>query len=82
MTYYSSEWLSGLKRRSAKPNFVGSNPTSDSNAGVTQLVEYCPSKSDVVGSNPITRSNLTHVIKLFKFDTSSIYTTLEYTFRK
>lgn len=39
----------------------GSNPFNVTNlkyAGVAQLVERCPSKSDVVGSSPITRSKL------------------------
>ena len=33
-------------------------PKHNFNASVAQLVERCPSKSVVVGSNPITRSNL------------------------
>ena len=35
------------------------------NAGVAQLVERQPSKLNVAGSNPVSRSNLTSVIRLW-----------------
>lgn len=37
--YYVGVAESGLKRRIANPNSVGSNPTTNSKAGIAQLVE-------------------------------------------
>ena len=38
---------------------VGSKPTwTTKYARITQLVECCPSKSDVAGSSPVSRSNI------------------------
>ena len=43
----------------------GSTPCAYANyAGVAQLVERGPSKSDVAGSTPVTRSILASVVKL------------------
>jgi hypothetical protein len=47
------EWFS---HRSAKPNYVGSNPTADSRAGLAQTVEQLFCKQHVVGATPTTGS--------------------------
>ena len=65
------EWPKGADCKSAGYVFDGSNPSPStgealkgqeaSNAGVAQLVERQPSKLNVAGSNPVSRSPATAV---------------------
>ena|GEM_PF-3850622 len=48
----------GADCKSAGLAYVGSNPTPSTRAGVAQLVERQPSKLNVAGSNPVSRSKL------------------------
>jgi hypothetical protein len=70
------EWPKGTDCKSVVSDFEGSNPSpstsvcsgrsSVTTAGVAQLVELQPSKLDVAGSRPVSRSkwNLAHVAQL------------------
>ena len=54
------EWPKGADCKSAGYAFDGSNPSpSTASAGVAQLVERQPSKLNVAGSNPVSRSTTT-----------------------
>ena len=61
----------GTDCKSVATGFEGSNPSpstaemvGDVPAGVAQLVELQPSKLDVAGSRPVSRSHLAHVAQL------------------
>jgi hypothetical protein len=70
------EWPKGTDCKSVVSDFEGSNPSPSTSArsgrsrifaGVAQLVELQPSKLDVAGSRPVSRSipmNLAHVAQL------------------
>ena len=60
------EWSKGTDCKSVATGFEGSNPSpsthemvGDEFAGVAQLVELQPSKLDVAGSRPVSRSTAT-----------------------
>ena len=64
------ERSNGTDCKSVATGFEGSNPSpstaaiGDESAGVAQLVELQPSKLDVAGSRPVSRSYLAHLAQL------------------